>query len=368
MEYKDNLLGVVETVFKWKKIIVLTCLATAIGAIITVLVLPVYYESTTIFYAASPDLATPEAIFGGSSTAPDYYGTGNDTERLITIAESGELATHMIEQFNLYERYDIDPDKPLGPYNVRLKFNSHYDVVKTKYDAVELSMEDEEKEVAAQMANAARDFIANTAVQLVKSSQSKLLGIFQENLKSKQSQLDSLNQQLLSVRKQYGVYNTDAQSESLSELLAKAESRLYNSQAKLQALQQSGGRRDTINLLKANIKGYENEIEKLGERINVFNDGMAKVEMLQNIQEETSKILAEDREHYKQIQAAYDTDFPSIMLVEAAPVPIVKSRPKRTLIVVAAVVLAFVFSVIGILIFDTYQDVEWKKIMQLDKW
>ncbi|MEO1262285.1 MAG: hypothetical protein AAFZ15_25995 [Bacteroidota bacterium] len=368
MEYKDNLLGVVETIFKWKKIIVLTCLATGIGAIITVLVLPVYYESTTVFYAASPDLATPESIFGGSSIAPDYYGTGNDTERLITIAESGELVTHMVEKFNLYERYDIDPDEPLGAYNVRLKFNTHYDVIKTKYDAVELSMEDEEKEIAAEMANAARDYIANSSVQLVKNSQKKLLTIFQQNLKSKQSQLDSLNKQLLNVRKKFGVYNTDAQSESLSELLAKAESRLYNSQAKLESLRNTGGRRDTINLLVANIKGYENEIEKLGERIEVFNNGMAKVEMLQNIQEETSKILAEDREHFKQIQAAYQTDFPSIMLVEAAPIPIVKSRPKRTLIVVASVMLAFIFSVIGILIIDTYKDVDWKKITQLDKW
>lgn len=365
MENKDNLLGVIETIFKWKKYIIYTCLATAIGAIITVLLLPVYYESTTIFYAASPDLATPEAIFGGSSTAPDYYGTGNDTERLITIAESGDLASYMIEKFNLYERYDIDPDKPLGAYNVRLKFDKHYNVIKTKYDAVELSMEDEDKEMAATMANAARDFIANSSVKLIKDSQSKLLGIFQNNLATKGTQMDSLNRRLQDVRKKYGVYNTDSQSEGLSELIAKAEARLYNSQAKLEALRKNGGRGDTIRLLRANIKGYESEVKILSERLNRFNEGMAEVEMLQDIQKETSTILAEDREHYKQIKAAFETDFPSIMLVEAAPTPIVKSRPKRSLIVVGATLVAFVFSVIGILIFDTYKDVNWKKILDL---
>lgn len=365
MENKDNLLGVIETIFKWKKYVIYTCLATAIGAIITVLLLPVYYESTTIFYAASPDLATPEAIFGGSSTAPDYYGTANDTERLITIAESGDLASHMIEKFNLYERYDIDPDKPLSAYNVRLKFDKHYDVIKTKYDAVELSMEDQDKEVAAQMANEARNYIEGTSVRLVKNSQAKLLGIFEQNLSSKQVQLDSLNRKLQATRKLYGVYNTDAQSESLSELLAKAEARLYNSQAKLEALKSNGGRRDTIRLLQANIKGYENEFKKLSERLNIFNEGMAQVEVLQSIQEQTSEILAEDREHYKQIKAAYDTDFPSIMLVEAAPIPIIKSRPKRSLIVVGSTLVAFVFCVIGILVFDTYKDVNWKKILDI---
>ena len=365
MEYKDNLLGVVETVFKWKKIIIYTCMATALGAIVTVLVLPVYYKSTTTFYAASPDLATPEAIFGQSGTAPEYYGTGNDTERLISIANSGELASYMIEKFKLYERYDIDPDKPLGPYNVRLKFNKHYDVVKTKYDAVELSMEDEDKEMAAQMANAAREYIASVAQGLIKESQSKLLTIFQKNLSEKQTQLDSLNRKLQAARKQFGVYNTDAQSESLSELLAKAESKLYNSMAKLDALKSGGGFRDSIRYLQASIKGYENEILKLGERLNTFNEGMAQVEVLQNFQNQTSEVLAEDQEHYKQIKAAYDTDFPTVMLLEKGPVPLIKSRPKRMLIVVAATLVAFVFSVIGVLIFDTYKDVDWKKILHM---
>ena len=365
MQHKDNLLGVVETIFKWKKYIIYTCLVTAIGAIVTVLILPVYYKSTTIFYAASPDLATPEAIFGGSSTAPDYYGTGNDTERLITIAESGELVNYMVEKFNLYERYDIDPDEPLGPYNVQLKFNTHYDVIKTKYDAVRLSMEDEEKEMAAQMANAAREYISNAGQKLIKDSQAKLLKIYENNLSAKKSQLDSLNKRLQAVRHQFGIYNTEGQSENLSMLMAKAESKLYNSQARLDALKNTNARRDTIQYLRASIKGYENELLKLGERLNIFNQGLAEVEMLQSIQEQTSEILARDREHYKQIKASFDTNFPTVMLVEAAQVPIVKSRPKRTLTVVAAVLAAFVFSVIGVLIFDTYKDVNWRKIMHL---
>ena len=360
---KNNLLGVVGTLYKWKKFIFYTCMITAIGAVVTVLLLPVYYESTTIFYAASPDLATPEAIFGGSNQAPDYYGTGNDTERLITIAESGDLASFMIDSFHLYERYEIDPDDPRGPHKVRLKFDKYYDVVKTKYDAIELSVEDRDKEMAARMANAARNFIESTAVHLVKTSQKKLLQIFEQNINSKKAQLDTLNQRLQALRNRYGVYNTDAQSENLSELLAKAEARLYNARAKLEALQKGGGRRDTILLLQANIKGYENEMAQLTQRLNTFNEGMAQVEVLQSIQEKASEDLSDDQEHYKQIKAAYQSDFPSIILVEEAPVPLIKSRPKRALLVVAATAIAFIFSVIGVLIFDTYKEVDWKEVL-----
>ncbi len=365
MENKDNLLNVVETVFKWKKYIIYTCLATAIGAVIIVLLLPVYYQSTTTFYAASPDLATPEAIFGESSIAPDYYGTGNDVERIISIANSGELVSFMIDSFNLYERYDIDPETPLGPYTVRLKFGKHFDVIKTKYDAIELSMEDEDKELAAKMANTAREYIAAVSQSLIKESQAKLLEIFEKNVEEKQIKLDTLNRQLQSTRKEYGVYNPSAQSEGLADLLAKAESKLYNAEAKVEALQGITSLRDTVRLLQADAKGYANEMAKLNERLETFNMGMAQVEMLESTQEFASEILAKDREHLKHIQTAYNKDFPTIMLLEAAAVPLVKSRPKRTLIVVASVMVAFVFSVIGVIIFDTYKDVNWKKILDL---
>lgn len=365
MNQKDNLLGVVETVFRWKKIIIYTCLATAIGASILVMLMPVYYQSTTVFYAASPDLATPEAIFGESAEAPDYYGTENDMDRILSIARSGELVSFMVDTFNLYEHYDIDPESRLGPYYVRQEFNDHFDVIKTKYDAIEISIEDQDKELAAQMVNTARDYIANLAQKLIKESQSKLLRTFEGNIASKTAQLDTINLLLQTARNKYGVYNTIAQSEGLTDLVAKAESKLYNAQAKLEALKGINSFRDTIRFIEASIKGYENELKKLNERLNTFNDGMTQVEVLKEAQLEASEKLAEDKEHYKQIKAAFGTDFPTILLLEQGSIPLIKSRPKRSLIVVAAVIVAFIFSVIGVILFDTYKDVNWKEILHL---
>ena len=78
---------------------------------------------------------------------------------------------------------------------------------------------------------------------------------------------------------------------------------------------------------------------------------------------EASEQLGEDKERFKQIEAALASDVPSIHILGVGGVPVVKSRPQRTLIVVAAVFLAFLFSIIGILIIDTYKDVDWKKIV-----
>jgi capsule polysaccharide export protein KpsE/RkpR len=187
------------------------------------------------------------------------------------------------------------------------------------------------------------------------------------NISEKEKQLVALNDSIQHVRERYGVYNTLAQSENLSDLIAKAESKLNNAQAKVEALQSVNFRRDSINLLRASAKGYENELLKLNERLKTFNQGMAKAEVLKEIQTTASEQLSLDKELYKLYQAAYNSELPIILLLEPGELPIVKSRPKRALIVLAATFVAFVFSVLGVVIFDTYRDVEWKEILHLNK-
>ncbi|TAK43321.1 MAG: hypothetical protein EPO28_06100 [Saprospiraceae bacterium] len=363
MEQKDNLLGVVETVFKWKKIIVITCLVTAIGTAIITLLLPVYYKSTTIFYAASPDLAIPESIFGNSSEAPNYYGTENDLDRLLSIAKSGELATFMIDSFNLYSHYGIDSTSRLGPYSIRLKFGSSFDAIKTKYDAIELTVEDQDKELAARMVNAARERINYLGQKLIKDSQAKIIATYEDNIKQKENDLRAVNDSLQQVRHKYGVYNPMAQSEGLSDLMAKAQAKRNNAEAKVEALISTGRFRDSVLLLQANIKGFTNEVTKLSERLDTFNMGMAQVEVLKSTQTMASEQLALDKERYKQTKAAFVSDFPATLLLESGPVPLIKSRPKRAMTVFAATLAAFVFSIIGVIIFETYRDVDWRMII-----
>ncbi len=364
METKDNLLGVIATLFKWKKIILYTCAATAIGAAIISLILPVYYKSTTIFYAASPDLAVPEAIFGTAAEAPDYYGTENDIDRILSIANSGQLVAFMVDSFDLYERYDIDPKSPRGPYYVALEFESHFDVVKTKYDAIELSIEDEDKETAAKMTNAARNFINDLAQRLIKESQAKTVRTFEENIKQKEADMKMMNDSMQHIRLRYGVYNTKAQSENLSELIATGEAKLNQSRARMGSLRNAGYKqRDTLTLLQANITGYESQLQQLYVRLDTFNRGMALMDYLVESQLQASEQLAEDKEHYKMSKAAYSSEFPAVFLLEEGQVPVIKERPKRAMMVVAATMVAFIFSVIGVLIFDTYRDVNWRAII-----
>ena len=112
-------------------------------------------------------------MFGGGNTDFKYYGTTDDVERLLTIATSGELVDYMVKEFNLYEHYEMDSTGAKSAFYIAEKFNGLYNVQKTKYDALALSMEDQNPELCAKMANAARKKIESINLQLAKEGQKR---------------------------------------------------------------------------------------------------------------------------------------------------------------------------------------------------
>ena len=363
MDQKDNLLGVLKTLFKWKKQILVTCLAATVGSIIIVLLLPVYYQATTIFLVASPDQAKPELLFGKGTLESEYYGTESDIDRVLTIAKSNELYEYLIDSFKLYDHYRINRDNPRAPYYVKLALNKHLDIQKTKRDAIELSIEDTEPELAAQIARATRERIDAIAQNLVKSTQQKAITTYQTEIVAQEKNMRSLADTLASLREKYGIYNSDAQTESITDQYAQAEARLSSGQARLEAMQASPRiSRDTVLMLQAKVKGMEVEVGGLKEKINKLNQGLGTVSSLERQYREASISLSENKERLKHFEAAYQSNIPALLLVEEAQVPIIKSRPKRTLIVLAVAVISFLFSVIGILLLENYREINWREI------
>lgn len=359
---KDNLLGVLRTLFRWKKAIFYFCLAVGVLAAVVVLLVPVYYQAATVFFVASPDQSKPELIFGSSTTEPEFYGDDSDIDRMLTIAESNELVDFLIDSFNLYRHYDIDSTKARAPYYLKLHFFDLYDVRKTKRDAILLSIEDRDPDTATRMTRAARDRINTIAQNLVRATQAQKIQTYRSSIGSKTEQLAILSDSLVRLRKKYGIYNALAQSELLTQELTSAEARLAYTEARLGSMRETRQPQDSIRKLQSIVVGLEKEVEKLTGKLGLFNDGVALVETFNAQYKEANQALSEEQEKLKQYQAAYNADIPALILVEEAELPIIKSRPRRTLIVLAAVVLAFLFAVIGVLLFDNYQDTDWREI------
>ncbi|MBU6342267.1 MAG: hypothetical protein KGS48_12295 [Bacteroidetes bacterium] len=373
MNNRDNLISILGSIYQWRKVLRNILIITLLASIGASLLLKNYYKATTIFYPASPELANPELIFGNTGQVTQYFGSDRDLDRILEIANSMEVVDYMVHKFNLYQHYGIDSISAKGRFTVREIFNSLYSAQKNKNDAVELSVEDTDPKMAANMANAAREKINQIAQRLIKNIQATTLTAFENNMSHKNKELDLLGDSLREIQTVSGVYNSGTQGELIAKQLTIAQSEIIHKKAQLQILENNPLiPKDTIEYIKANLYAFETELKRLKSKepnndnltLQTYNKVLPKISILSDLHYQARKQLTYDQERYNQVKAAYNTTIPAIQLVEAAEEPLVKSRPKRTMIVVAALLAALFFAIIGILIVEAYRDFDWKQITQ----
>jgi capsule polysaccharide export protein KpsE/RkpR len=356
----------------WRKPLLGVTLAVAVLTAIISLLLPNYYKSTTIFYAASQDLFKPQKVFGYSQAEMYYYGGSEDIQRALTAATSHQVIDHLIREFNLYAHYKIKEDAPKASLKVRQELLEHYQVLRTKYDAIELSIEDRDPELAARMTNSARQKLNDTLAGIIKSSQRDLITSYGTALAAKESSLSAVEDSLRKFQKLFGIYDTEAQAEYLSTLITTVETRLVRERGALESYKKINNKRsaviDTIQSLDATIAGLEMQRDLLtGKDTSVqnaysldrFSEGKGRVEQYTDAYRKAINMLTVDKEMVKQMEAAVALDVTALHLVEEAPIPIKKAHPKRTIIVLAATCIAFVLTLLCVLLIESFKEEDW---------
>ncbi len=367
MENNDNLIGVLATLFRYKRPILWATLATAVGtALISFLFLDNYYKSTTTFYPLSSDVFKPEQMFGQSTKDMDYYGGEEDVDRLITIAQSGELYEFLIKKYDLYRHYKIDTTSELAAFKVREALEGLYEVKKTKHNAIEISVEDKDRHLAAEMTNAARNKVDEIAQRLIREIQANLISAYKTSFIEKEKTLLGIGDSLMLMRQNYGVIDPETQTEAVTKVSVEAQSNYTRSKAKLDMLKNNPSvSKDTIALLQATLKGYEEEAKSNDVMMKKYNAGYNSVSVLKQIYEQERNQIGRDKQRYTQLKVAYETKIQALKLFETGAVPVMKSRPKRSIMVISATLIVFVMSVIGALLMDNYREVNWHEIKSI---
>lgn len=360
MTEDQSLIDVVSLIYKnRKKIIIASLLAGLVSAAISLL-LPNYFKSTTVFYPASSDLAKPMLV-GNEQINRNYYGDGKDIDRLLSIAHSTQMANYLINNFNLYEHYDIDSTNKRGPAQMMTKLFKLYKPIKSKYDAIELSVEDVDKNLAANMANSAREKISDFSQNVIKESQKRLLTNYEDNINEQEKELTLISDSLNKTMAKYEIYDATSQGKTFGEMLPNAENKVFKSQSKLDSWLKNGGAQDSIIKMKSELAGFKSQYENLKTRIKLFNDGYTSVLYLAKEQDMIAKQLTIDKAKHALLQSTYDSPFASIHLVQKAEVSQIKSRPKRSLIVIGITLITGILSVLYILLLNQFKVQGWRE-------
>lgn len=306
MNKSYNLLEVVRVLLKWKKPIAIFVGLSAVAAVIVSLVLPNYYESSSIFYPTNPSITDRQNLFGKESSGDNqgFFGTKNDAQRMMSLAQSASVVGYVIEKFNLIEHYDIEPDDPKRYFKVKREFDSNYSVVKTELGGVMISFTDTDNQLASDLVNTVVSKINEQNNKIISDNKSTILNIFREKVSQKRAELGQLNDSLATLVDKYGIKEG------------------YNSEGELNVVRGENNR--MIEVYKVLRKRQESSIENLNELITL-----------------------ED-----QYDASARETISSLYVVDIAYPAVKKVRPVRWLICVSTVLGSFLFAVLAVLLID----------------
>ncbi len=359
MDQKTTLMDVVKLIYKRKKQIIIATSIVTILTIIIMLMVPDYFRATTVFYAASPDLSKPDPL-GNTGIQKKYYGDKNDIDRLLTIANSNNIKDYLIRKYDLYNHYDIDSTGKYAKFKIRKKLSKLYEVMKNDKDAIELSIEDKDKVLAARMANDAREKIKTETRNLIEKIQKSEIDKYRLKIEDNNKKLKTLNDSIVYIKTKYSIYDPETQSETLTEQLTTTKSELSFLKSKYNSVKKDRFvKRDSISLLKANIAGNESKLKELDSLIKVFNKGSLILSPLEKQKIQYIEQMSLDNEKMNRLKAIYDSDFKVLHIVEKAEVPLRKYRPKRSLYVIGAFLLSLFFSILVILIMEESKKIKW---------
>lgn len=329
-----------------RKLLIKGIFIIGIVSALSALMMPNYYKSSTIFYAASPDLAKPLPI-GDIEKDVRIYGDDNDLDRLFTIANSQEVLQYLIDSLDLYTHYNFDKNKSISKFKVKEKLLKNYKTIKTKYGALHLIVEDKNPEMAARIARNARLKIEYIGQRLVKESQILQIANYKNAILQKQNIADSIATKLSTLKKESGVFESYRQSSDLSTIMQEADNEINDARGKIKVYEKYPNKRDSLVKYLAVESASQNKKDNAKITLQRIAPILPQLRLLEQQQARLSDQLSLDFERLKQLNTSYSMPFTALHLVEEAEIPVQKSRPKRAL-------LTLLFSLIGSALWVTY--------------
>jgi len=356
---------IVDMLWSKRWSIIKFCAIVFIGAAIISLFLPNKFKATTVFYAASDDLSRPEVMFGVSKERSYYYGGNNERDRILSVSKSGMLIEKLLEKHDLFAHYDIKPDEELSRLKLSKKFRKNFEVIKNELDALELSFIDEDREFAALIANDARNILNQQVSNIIKSSQDNFITSLDQKITESKDKIALVSDSIQQIRKEFGFYDSQNQIAQITELLVNSKNKLESERARLDSYKKMRNvRRDTINNIEARITGLRNQIQSIenpdsmsaaGLDVESLTTILPILQMYEGRYYTLRGEVGRDEVNLSMLHLAKNASTPAIHVIEPAAVPLLKFKPRRSILVLGVTLAAFLFYVLGLILIEGYK-------------
>lgn len=343
-----SLAGLRGIFWRWKYQLALALALTAVVSAGIAWSLPNIYSSTAIFLPASAQSSDPDRLAGGILKL-DLDGTSVDLDRVLTVGQSLPLAERMIRRFHLYEHYGAGPAGTDAADNYVLgEFASNLSIVHNERDAIELTFQDYDKRLAANVANALMAAIDSATQQLTLENRRNVLELYRRRAARLGASYASTRRQLLAARRQYGVFGLEEQSRYLAKAIIDTEKELHVAEA--------GGPGNVAGLRRA-LRGLTQPRAEGGNVINLegWTQGADSVAFLVARLTDLRTRHAIAQASFEQAETALSGRVSSLYVIQKAYPATRKSKPLRAAIVVGSVLAVLAASVLLILLLELYR-------------
>ncbi len=333
---ETSLLSLVRTIYRWRKQLFMLSGAALVLATVVSLLLPNYYRAYTKAIPNSPSAVMPNTLFSGGGIVP--YGNADDLDRLQNFANSGDLIDFLIQKFHLYKHYNLDSTGTLARHTIGLHIEKLYSVAKDEYGGVEISVEDRDPKMAAALANAAMEHVAEMDRATATSNLKAMAKTYERVLADNTHALDSLSRRINKINRAYRYPSIALRR----ELLVQATPGM-SADAQIGLIQRA-------NKLSADSLASITE--------NLYDAGV-----LDSRRARANDMCLEAQKLYLQTQATLASGVQTMQIIEHATPPQIKSRPKRATLILTSAFLALLAGIVGIIVFEQYKDVKWRDIL-----
>ncbi len=222
-----ELIDIVITLLKHKKLIILPTIIVSMLAVVYIMLVPKYWVSTTTFLPAT-DGSSSLPLIGSQllGASMSMLGQQSQVESLdmLTIINSRSFSEKMIEKFNLIEYLeieDIDPRVAMEKALLRLNRSMKKIDLSRETGLITLSIETKDKELSTEIANYYVTQLDryNTEDRISKARLKR--EYIEQQLQDVKTKLDSISVELNTFQKENNVINLEKQSEKMLDLYAK---------------------------------------------------------------------------------------------------------------------------------------------------
>jgi hypothetical protein len=298
---ENNVKFGLSKLWRWKIWILAACTASAVISIVLSQKMPDEFKSTAAFVPPSITSLSTMVFANGIAYKGFYAADEEDIDRTVAYLESPQVMDSLDRKFNLHAHYGIDPSSKEAARTFEAVFKGNMKVSFTDNSVVSIECWDPDPQFAKDFADEGLR-LASAFFERVSQRQVGLIATI-DQLKAVDAERRGINDSLSTLRQKYNIYHIDDAGPAVSEILAQ----------------------------KMRTEPKFNELYDVAKSMELYNYSL--------------ELRYQDLRREQMARELNLKQYPSLMFVTEEPtVSGYKDRPKRSILVILAVMATFVFS------------------------